>query len=493
MNVLHIMSQVLVIVLITVTGVFPGMPTGGLAAVASAAEQTMNMSSRKKGFADVIEVVRPAVVNISVKRHPRSNKFERFPRTPERYGYPTKPFFRRFFERQNWRTDFDATEQSQASGSGFIIDPTGIVLTNHHVVDGAAEIVVTLDDGTELMGNLLGTDAKTDLALLTVEGKSSLPYVSFGNSDAMRAGDWVLAIGNPFGLGGTATLGIISARGRDIQSGPFDDFLQIDAPINRGNSGGPLFDETGNVIGVNTAIFSPNGGNVGIGFAIPSEQARPVIEQLRAQGYVDRGWLGVQIQSLDEDISIGLGLKDVVGALVTNVVVKSPAGVAGIKSGDVVTAFDGRPIENIRDLTLAVAAAGSEEEVELDVRRGVEVKTLTVRLGVNPENEALSGRRKEIDEGSDDTLGLSLALLPSEVRRRFHIENTMTGVLVVGARSVPSGLSRGDVILKVGTEPVSKPSDVVELVATAREKGQSAVVFYVARSLDRRFIAVSLT
>ena len=229
-------------------------------------------------------------------------------------------------------------------------------MTNNHVVTGATDVIVTLNDGTPLSAEVVGFDPKTDLSLLQVETDRELPSAIFGNSDRTRVGDRVFAIGNPFGLQGTVTTGIVSARGRDIQSGPFDDFLQIDAPINQGNSGGPLFDVTGKVIGVNTAIFSPNGGNVGIGFAIPSGQARPVIEQLRAQGYVDRGWLGVQIQPLDENIAIGLGLKDVVGALVTNVVVDSPAEVAGIESGDLVTTFNGRPIENIRDLTLAVAS-----------------------------------------------------------------------------------------------------------------------------------------
>ena len=333
------------------------------------------------------------------------------------------------------------------------------------------EVTVTLNDGTQLLAEVVGFDLKTDLALLQVETADPLPSATFGNSDRARVGDSVFAIGNPFGLEGTVTTGIVSARGRDIRSGPFDDFLQIDAPINQGNSGGPLFDVTGKVIGVNTAIFSPNGGNVGIGFAIPSGQARPVIEQLRAQGYVDRGWLGVQIQSLDEDIAIGLGLKDVVGALVTNVVVKSPAEIAGIESGDVVTKFNGRPVENIRDLTLAVASAGSEREVEMDVRRGAEVKKLTVRLGVNPENEALLGRRTEIGKSSDNTLGLSLVPLSTEVRRSFQIDDNVTGVLVVGMADFGTGLSRGDVILRVGTESVSEPSDVVELVATARGKG----------------------
>jgi len=443
-------------------------------------------------LADVIERVKPVVVNISAtggSDRPVLATPERFPDGDQSF----EDFFWKFFGQQSFVPTEDGRPSPRAMGSGFIVDPSGLVVTNNHVVTGATEVTVTLNDGTQLSAEVVGFDPKTDLSLLQVETDRELPSAIFGNSDQARVGDRVFAIGNPFGLEGTVTTGIVSARGRDIRSGPFDDFLQIDAPINQGNSGGPLFDVTGKVIGVNTAIFSPNGGNVGIGFAIPSGQARPVIEQLRAQGYVDRGWLGVQIQSFDEDIAIGLGLKDVVGALVTNVVVKSPAEVAGIEAGDVVTTFDGRPIENIRDLTLAVASAGSEREVEMDVRRGAEVEKLTVRLGVNPENEALLGRRTEIGKSLDNTLGLSLAPLSTEVRRSFQIDDNVTGVLVVGTADFGTGLSRGDAILRVGTESVSKPSDVVELVATAREKGQSAVVFYVASSLGRRFIAVSLT
>ena len=442
-------------------------------------------------LADVVERVKPVVVNISaVGGNDRPGMVD-----PERFfdgDQSFEDFFRKFFGRQSFVPTEDERSAARAMGSGFIVDPSGLVVTNNHVVAGATDVIVTLHDGTSLSAEVVGFDPKTDLSLLRVEADRELPSAIFGNSDRTRVGDRVFAIGNPFGLEGTVTTGIVSARGRDIQSGPFDDFLQIDAPINQGNSGGPLFDVTGKVIGVNTAIFSPNGGNVGIGFAIPSGQARPIIEQLRAQGYVDRGWLGVQIQSLDEDIAIGLGLKDVVGALVTNVVVDSPAEVAGIESGDVVTTFNGRPIEDIRDLILAAASAGSEREVELDVRRGAEAKKLTVRLGVSPENEALLGSREKIGKDSDNTLGLSLAPLPSEARRRFEIDNTTTGVLVIGTGGVSPGLSRGDVILRVGTEPVANPSDVIELVATAREKGQSAVVFYVARNSDRRFIAVSL-
>ncbi len=443
-------------------------------------------------LADVIERVKPVVVNISATAGSDTPVLA----APERFfdgDQSFEDFFRKFFGQQSFVPTKDGRPSARAMGSGFIIASTGLVVTNNHVVTGATDVTVTLNDGTQLLAEVVGFDLKTDLALLQVETADPLPAATFGDSDRTRVGDRVLAIGNPFGLGGTVTTGIVSARGRDIQSGPFDDFLQIDAPINQGNSGGPLFDITGKVIGVNTAIFSPNGGNVGIGFAIPSGQARPVIEQLRAHGYVDRGWLGVQIQSLDEHIATGLGLKDVVGALVANVVVDSPAEVAGIESGDVVTKFNGRTVENIRDLTLAVASAGSDREVELDIRRGAEAKTLTVRLRANPNDEALVGRRQKFGKSSDNTLGLSLAPLSTEARRRFHIDDNMTGVLVVGTADFGTGLSRGDVILRVGTESVSEPSDVVQWVATARDKGQPAVVFYVARSLDRRFIAVSLT
>ena len=442
-------------------------------------------------LADVIERVKPVVVNISVgggNAAPAVADPERFFDGDQSF----EDFFRKFFRRQSFVSIEDDRPGTRAVGSGFIVDPSGLVVTNNHVVAGATDVIVTLNDGTQLSAEVVGFDQKTDLSLLQVDTDHQLPSAIFGDSDLTRVGDRVFAVGNPFGLQGTVTTGIVSARGRDIQSGPFDDFLQIDAPINQGNSGGPLFDVTGKVIGVNTAIFSPNGGNVGIGFAIPSGQARPVIEQLRVQGYVDRGWLGVQIQSLDEDVAVGLGLDGMVGALVTDVLVGSPAEVAGIESGDVVTTFDDRPIKNIRDLTLAVASSSSEQAVELGVQRGAEFKNITVWLGNNPENEALLGSREKVGKGSDNTLGLSLGPLPSEVRRRFKIADSMTGVLIVGAGGVPSGLSGGDVILRVGTEPVANPSDVNALIATARENGQSTVVFYVARSSGRRFIAVPL-
>jgi len=443
-------------------------------------------------LADVIERVKPVVVNVSVIGSDATMPMD----DPKRFfggDRSFEDFFQKFFGRQSFVQTENEQLVTRAMGSGFIVDPSGLVVTNHHVVTGATGVIVTLNDGMQFSAEVVGFDPKTDLSLLQIETGRELPSAIFGDSDRTRVGDRVFAIGNPFGLQGTVTTGIVSARGRDIQSGPFDDFLQIDAPINQGNSGGPLFDVTGKVIGVNTAIFSPNGGNVGIGFSIPAGQAKPVIEQLRVQGYVDRGWLGVQIQSLDEDVAIGLGLKDMVGALVTNVVVDSPADVAGIETGDVVTTFEDSPVENIRDLMFAVASSGSKREVELGIRRGAEFLKLTARLDVNPENEALFESRGETGKTASDTLGLSLAPLSNEVRKRFQIDDTMTGVLVVGTGGVNTGLSRGDVILRVGTQLVSKPSDVVGLVNTAREKGQSSVVFYVANSFGRRFIAVSLS
>ncbi len=342
-------------------------------------------------FADVIAAVSPAVVNISVskavsRRVPRGG----MPSIPP--GSSFEEFFRRFFERQSLTQGQGPLVQGM--GSGFVVGPEGYVVTNNHVVEGADAITVTFDDGTRYEAELRGTDPKTDLALLKIEVDEPLPYARFGNSDRMRVGDWVIAIGNPFGLGGTATTGIVSARGRDIQSGPFDDFLQIDAPINRGNSGGPLFDIAGQVVGVNTAIFSPNGGSVGIGFAIPAAQAEPVIEQLRSTGHVERGWLGVQIQTVTEDIASRLGLDSALGALVAGVVPESPAERAGIRTGDVIVGINGNEIERVKDLIRLVAGARPEDEVHLELWRGGETLALDVVIGESKEQIAAETTRR---------------------------------------------------------------------------------------------------
>ena len=437
-------------------------------------DENLTATATPASFADVVEAVKPAVVNISAvgaAQMPFMEAPGRRPFGPDQHfggDQSLEQFFRRFFERQSYTPAEDVRPGPRAMGSGFIIDPSGLVVTNHHVIAGAFEIVVTLNDGTQLDAELVGTDAKTDLALLEVEAAGTLPYATFGDSDTTRVGDWVLAIGNPFGLGGTATTGIVSARGRDIQSGPFDDFLQIDAPINKGNSGGPLFDVTGQVIGVNTAIFSPNGGNVGIGFAIPASQAGPIVDQLREHGHVERGWLGVQIQSIDDDIAAGLGLKEaeVRGVLVASVVDGSPAAAAGLEAGDVIMAFDGEAIDTIRDLTRAVAAAGPNGEIVLELWRGEQTTTRHVQLGANPEVVASAPRKASgADAASESELGLSLARLTTDARQRYAIDDETAGVLVVGVArdtaAATKGLRRGDVILPVGPEAVAQPADVV--------------------------------
>ena len=466
-------------------------------------DENLTATATPASFADVVEAVKPAVVNISAvgaAQMPFMEAPGRRPFGPDQHfggDQSLEQFFRRFFKRQSYTPAEDVRPGPRAMGSGFIIDPSGLVVTNHHVIAGAFEIVVTLNDGTQLDAELVGTDAKTDLALLEVEAAGTLPYATFGDSDTTRVGDWVLAIGNPFGLGGTATTGIVSARGRDIQSGPFDDFLQIDAPINKGNSGGPLFDVTGQVIGVNTAIFSPNGGNVGIGFAIPASQAGPIVDQLREHGHVERGWLGVQIQSIDDDIAAGLGLKEaeVRGVLVASVVDGSPAAAAGLEAGDVIMAFDGEAIDTIRDLTRAVAAAGPNREIVLELWRGEQTTTRHVQLGANPDVVAAAPRKASgADAASESELGLSLAPLTADARQRYAIDDETAGVLVVGVArdtaAAAKGLRRGDVILRVGPEAVAQPADVVRQVRAARDDDRASVVFQVARGDSRQFVAV---
>ncbi len=449
-------------------------------------------------FADVIAAVSPAVVNISSRG--RAKPQQMFPGDGPQMPFGQAPpsfeeFFRRFFEQQSYSPTQRAMPEFQSMGSGFIVDPEGLVVTNNHVIENAEEITVTLNDGTRHPAELIGRDPKTDLALLKIEADSELPYASFGESEDTRAGDWVIAIGNPFGLGGTATTGIVSARGRDIQSGPFDDFLQIDAPINQGNSGGPLFDTSGQVIGVNTAIYSPNGGNVGIGFAIPAAQAAPIINQLRQDGYVERGWLGVQIQQIDDELAAGLGLEEAKGALVSEVVADSPAERAGLEAGDIITAFEETEIETIKDLTRAVAEVRPDSDIELEVWRNGTSKTLDVSLGENPEDRALQAERAS--EGNDEgsgTLGLSLAPLTPESRQRFGIADDIAGALIAdvvpNSPAAQKGLRSGDVILRVGQEATTSPAEVKQEIDALTKQERESVVFQVARGEARSFVAI---
>ncbi|NUB07274.1 DegQ family serine endoprotease [Azospirillum sp. Vi22] len=366
---------------------------------------------------------------------------------------------------------------ARALGSGFVIDPTGYVVTNNHVVENADKVEVTLSDKQTLPAKIVGTDQKTDLALLKVDPKQPLPSVQWGDSDRSRIGDWVLAIGNPFGLGGTVTAGIISARGRDIGAGPYDDFLQTDAAINQGNSGGPMFSLQGEVIGVNTAIFSQSGGNVGIGFAIPSDLAKPVIAALRDKGRVTRGYLGVMIQPVEQDVADALGLKDRSGALVADVTKDSPAAQAGIQPGDVITEYAGKSVSEPHALTGMVAQTKPGDTVPIAVLRDGRVNPLNVHvLELQPTRQA-EAQPQNPGEGK---LGLALAPVTPELRKEFGLDPDAQGAVVVDvAPNSPAarvGLQPGDVITRVGPAPVTGPADVAKAVEEARKAKKDHVL-----------------
>ena len=468
-------------------------------AVTSAAPATsVEGAVRPSSFADLAERVTPTVVNISAE-HERASGRPPLPQLQIPPGSPFEPFFREFFERYFEGGPTQPPKSRNTSvGSGFIVDPQGLIVTNHHVVRDADTITVTLQDGRKLEAELRGVDRNTDLALLSVRTKDALPYAEFGDSDAVRVGDWVIAVGNPFGLGGTVTAGIVSARGRDIRSGPLDDFLQIDAPINRGNSGGPLFDTAGNVVGVNTAIFTPSGGNVGIGFAIPSRQAQQVIEELATTGKVERGWMGVQIQMLSEDIAKSLGLEGTEGALVADVFEESPAEAAGIRTGDVILEFAGQPVPSSRRLPHLVAEAQSDKTVEVVVWRDGERRSLRLVVGLRPDAEALASAPPtgdgESDEAKQASIGLRLAPLTAKLKARHGLPEGLEGALVVevdpSGAAAERGLRSGDVIVRAGSLPVASPADVSRAIDEVVESGGDILLLLVEREGERRFVAV---
>jgi serine protease Do len=456
--------------------------------------------SAPDSFADLAEQLMPAVVNIAtsqlVEQQPEMPDLEQFPE-----GSPFREFFEEFFNQQQRQNGGDMPRRRATSlGSGFIIDPAGYVVTNHHVIAEADEITVVLNDDTELKAVVVGRDTKTDLALLKVEADGPLPYVTFGDSNRVRVGDWVLAIGNPFGFGNTVTAGIISAQSRDINAGPYDDFLQTDAPINRGNSGGPLFDMDGNVIGINTAIFSPSGGSIGIGFATPSSMASRVLDQLRELGRVQRGWLGVRIQSVDDDIAEGFGLSEPIGALVASVTEGGPSAAAGIKPGDVIVNFDGKPIATMRELPRVVAETDVGKAVKVEVVRGGEHLTFDVTLGELPEDDELAALEGEGEGASPpaetEVLGMTLTELGDDARADLGIALDVTGVLVGAVApegpAAEVGIAPGDVLVEVAQNAVAEPADVSRLVAQAEESGARKIVVLIDRAGDRRFVALTI-
>ena len=450
-----------------------------------------------ESVADIAESLQDAVVNISTTQTLKGAP-ESAPNGPGPKGSPFEEFFEDFFDDKGG----DGLSRKVSSlGSGFVIDPAGLVVTNNHVIEGADEIIVNLTDGTSLkVTKILGHDPKTDLALLKVEPEKPLKAASFGDSSKMRVGDWVMAIGNPFGLGGSVTVGIISATRRDINAGSYDDFLQTDAAINRGNSGGPLFNMDGQVIGVNTAIISPSGGSIGIGFALPSNSAVHVIDQLKQFGETRRGWLGVHVQNVTEEIAASLGLPEPKGALVAKVSPESPAEAAGIQPSDVIVTFDGQPIDNMRSLPRAVAATAIGKSVDVELLRKGQVMGLTVVVGRLSEDEDGEDAPKTDVEPAPDTdredlLGLSLSPLTDELRKRYRIARSVAGVVVVEvdpkSPAARKGVEPGDVIVEVTQEKVRRPQDVKARLLAVKKSGRPSVLLLLSDARgELRFIAV---
>jgi serine protease Do len=387
-------------------------------------------------------------------------------------------------------------------GSGFVVDPEGIVITNNHVISDADEISVVFSGGDKLRAEIIGRDQKTDIAVLRVKPSKPLKAVKFGDSDKLRIGEWVIAIGNPFGLGGSVTAGIISARNRDINSGPYDNYIQTDASINRGNSGGPLFNMDGEVIGINTAIISPSGGSIGIGFAVPSKNAVAVIDQLRQFGEMRRGWLGVRIQQVTDDIAESLGLKPVRGALVAGVDDKGPAKPAGIEPGDVIVKFDGRDIKEMKDLPRIVADTPVGKDVPVTIVRKGKEETKTVRLGrledAEKQQAALrSGGKEEEKSVVKKALGLDLSNLTDDLRRRYKIKDSVKGVVITGVEAGSTAaekrLNAGDVIVEVAQEVVADADAVQKRIDALKKEGKKSALLLVANAEgELRFVALSL-
>lgn len=452
------------------------------------------------GFADLVETVRPAVVNISTRtvqpaslqdrytNHGGSQQYQR----PGQRQFDGPPEMHRFMERffgESFPQAPRGPMDSRSLGSGFIVDADGLVVTNHHVIRGADEIEVTLDSGEVLPAIVRGVDRRTDLALLEVETEAPLPYVSFGDSDHARVGDWVIAIGNPFGLGGTTTSGIVSARGRDINNGPYVDYIQIDASINRGNSGGPLFNDMGQVIGINTAIFSPNGGSVGIGFAIPASVAQGVVEQLREDGHVARAWLGVEIQPVTPEIAESLSLDDAHGALISRITPDSPAAQSDLRTGDVIIGLNGRQVKNTRQLPRMVAKTPAEEKVTVSVLRNGE--TLEIDAILKPIPESQQAMKPSAPNPNTGRLGLRLSLLDDKARDvlRYEGDGVLIQEVMPASPAARQGLRAGDIILKVGSVPVSTPQDVVGQVKKLKP-AKKPVLLLVQREGNQRYVAL---
>jgi len=458
-----------------------------------------NAKAAPESFADLAKQLLPSVVNISTTQVIEGRSGMELPKLPP--GTPFEDLFKEFFDRNQSEK---RSRKATSLGSGFIIDDGKYVVTNNHVIQDADEITVVLHDNTRIKGELIGRDSKTDLAVLKIEPKKRLVGVKFGNSDKSRVGDWVMAIGNPFGLGGTVTAGIISARGRDINSGPYDDFLQTDASINRGNSGGPMFNLKGRVIGINTAIFSPSGGSVGIGFAIPSRVAEPVIKQLIKHGQVRRGWLGVHIQAVTEEIAEALGLDEVSGALVANVIPDSPAEKAKIRAGDIILKFNNQQVDKMRSLPRIVADTEVGKSVPIKIWRNN--KNLNLSAVIEELNEettkmAVKGGKSNNKKKARKIkgLGIRLSTITDDLKQRFSLEKDAKGLVVVevieGGPASKKGISSGDLIVEAGQQEDTRPFSIEilqSIVNKAKKSRHKSVLLLVEGKGRLRWVSIKL-
>jgi serine protease Do len=453
------------------------------------------------GLADLVDQVKDAVVNISATQTIEDKSVEEMPDMPK--GTPFDDMFEQFFKNHGFN-GAPRPHKMSSLGSGFVIDASGIVITNNHVVGDANDVVVIFTDGRKLKATIVGKDPKVDVAVLKVESDKPFKTVKFGDSDKARVGDGVMAVGNPFGLGETVTAGILSARNRNIDSGPYDDFLQTDASINKGNSGGPLFNLAGEVIGINTAILSPSGGSIGIGFATPSNSVEPVIDQLEKYHETRRGWLGVRIQAVDDAIAESLGLGTARGALVAGVDDKGPAKPAGLMPGDVIITFDGKDIKESRDLPRLVASMAVGKEVQLVIIRKGQQITKTVTLGrlEDGEKAVVASADAPSDSGAKPdaataALGLELAPIDDAARKSFKLKDSIKGVVVAsvapGSAASDKGLHVGEVIEEVNQQAVETPGDVAKAIAMLKSAGKKSALLLVASGAgDVRFIALPL-
>lgn len=498
----------------TVAGLAAIMLSTGIPAQVyqSYAEPVTVNAPQLPSFADVVSAVSPAVVSVRVKSdatpasEDASNGFSfggrSFDELPD--DHPLKRFFRDFggqmpngknqerAERNNRNGNRPHYMRPVAQGSGFFISEDGYLVTNNHVVADGSAYTVLMDDGTELDAKLIGKDSRTDLAVLKVDAKRKFTYVKFADDAKIRVGDWVVAVGNPFGLGGTVTAGIVSARGRDIGSGPYDDFIQIDAPVNRGNSGGPTFNQNGEVVGINTAIFSPSGGSVGIAFAIPASTAKDVVADLMKSGTVERGWLGVQIQPVTQEIAESLGLAEAKGALVVSPQNGSPGAKAGIKQGDVITAVNGDPIKDARDLAKKVAAIGPNKKVDVSIWRGGKAQSVEVLLGNLASDEAAKADAKQSPEQAQPSSEKALASLGITVSPSEDGAGVSVMDVDPDSEAAAKGLKEGEKITAVNNQQIASAADITKAIAAARKDGRTRALFQIESQSGSRFIALPI-